>query len=140
MRGRLLAVAPQLHSLAVEVQTIYISAPFYPPSAALDAILVALRDVRHLRLGLHGYTLPTIFSLLQRLDHLSSLSITDPELSICWDGYGGITRTAVDDFLLRSHSIRHLTLPEQLELLWPVEEKEKVQKTAHEQGVGLNVA
>lgn len=131
-----IAIAPQLLTLvAISEDTIY--------SSILEEhwwpTLSALRDVQELRIGTIGYRLDEILPLLQRLQHLATLFISDksPAYASARARHSRLTSTAVLDFIAEAPALQTLALPVQLRTIWTVEERAKVNKAAVRKGVSF---
>ncbi|ORY84160.1 hypothetical protein BCR35DRAFT_62404 [Leucosporidium creatinivorum] len=99
--------------------------------------LCALRDVRELRIGVIGYKLDAILTLLRPLKHLASLSISDPR-QIWYDispPLRLLTSAATLDFIDEAPALQNLTLPHQLGNVWTKEELARVETAAKQKGV-----
>lgn len=135
----LVAVAPRLHSFALRDYNGY-GYDGTSGSYNFDSVLAALRDVRMLELAVHGYTLASIFAILQPLQHLSKLKLDGNTLPTTYPAFAHLTPTAAANFLVQSSSIRYLTLPQQLDGVWTGEEMVTVKRAAQEQGVKFELA
>lgn len=99
-----------------------------------------LKDVRLLELGVNGFDLATILPLLQPLQHLESLSISENAVLHNYQPFDEITSQAAIDFLGASPSIRFLRLPHQLKHYWANAEVLNVRNAAEERRVDFNFA
>lgn len=131
-------VAPRLHSF--KLATRCYSRSSYALNEHLSASLSALKEIRHLELGLQGFKLSLVLPTLQSLEHLSNLSITEKAAEYSYYPVTQLTTQATTDFILAAPSLKRLTLPHQLEASWFEDELEDVQEAAKERGVIFKLA
>ncbi|ORY84177.1 hypothetical protein BCR35DRAFT_303263 [Leucosporidium creatinivorum] len=129
------AVAPQLLSLSgigKSYSSVFHASEDWWPT------LLALRDVQELFIGTNGYKLDAILPLLQQLQRLAILNISDSNLNTT--DYSSfplheITSAAALDFIAEAPALQHLTLPHQLGKVWTKEELARVETSAEEKSV-----
>lgn len=131
-------VAPQLHTF--KSSTVVNDGGHPPACDYLATTLSALRDVRILPLGVGGYDLSNIFSLLQPLPFLHTLSFLVESEGIArmvedLGRYRTLSAEKAVAFIEHAPALKHLTLPERVYDVWEEEELDNVRVAARKQGV-----
>ena len=131
-------IAPQLRSFASRSRT----KSYFQQSTNLYlmATLRALKDVRTIELGINGYDLTTIFSVLEPLKHLRVLSFTDPDTSNTSAIFDKFDVDSIDHFLSQAPALELLILPHQLDVYWYEDGYDKLNQTAVGSGVEVRLA
>ncbi|ORY57094.1 hypothetical protein BCR35DRAFT_355513, partial [Leucosporidium creatinivorum] len=130
-------VAPQLHTFSSGTR---IELDGIPPACNyLNATLSALRDVRTLSLGVSGYDLSSIFTILQPLPFLHTLSITavieSAALDDNLDRFRPLSAQATITFLEQATALKRFTLPVVMEHVWEKDELRSVRSAGSKRGV-----
>lgn len=133
----LISVAPQL--LSFEAETDGWLYYFEDATKRFDAVLDALRDVRHVKLGCTAFQLSSLLARLQPLQHLHTVVISGQPRTQDAVPVDEITSTSALDFIAESASIRFLTLPRELEQTWTAQEIATVRSAAAEKDVSFRL-
>ncbi|ORY57126.1 hypothetical protein BCR35DRAFT_309713 [Leucosporidium creatinivorum] len=135
------SIAPQLHSLTSRTELEGESHPL--PSHYLTATLTALRDIRTHHIGLAGYDLATIFTLLQPLPFLRTLSVTTKIAGSFptsdFEPFRPLEAQATIAFIDQAAALKSLTLPCMMARVWEKEELENVVESGRRRGVAVKL-
>lgn len=131
-------IALQIHSLTAKTK--HNPLELFSPRQYLSSTLSRLKDIRTLELGVNGFDLATILPILQPLQHLETLSITEKGAPCFSDPFSRLESQAAVDFLSSAPAIRFCTLPHQLVAFWLDDEIEDVETAAQKCGVVFKLA